>query len=37
VAVGKTLLAAEELVELIEETAQIAMLVRLARNRSQTD
>jgi len=34
VAVGKTLLSAEELVELIEETAQIAMLVRLARNRS---
>jgi L-fuculose-phosphate aldolase/L-ribulose-5-phosphate 4-epimerase len=34
VAVGKTLLAAEELVELIEETAQIAMLVRLARIRS---
>jgi L-fuculose-phosphate aldolase/L-ribulose-5-phosphate 4-epimerase len=30
VGVGKTLLAAEELVELIEETAQIAMLVRLA-------
>ena len=34
VGVGKTLLAAEELVELIEETAQIAMLVRLARNQS---
>jgi L-fuculose-phosphate aldolase/L-ribulose-5-phosphate 4-epimerase len=34
VAVGKTLLAAEELAELIEETAQIAMLVRLARIRS---
>ncbi|OGP89033.1 MAG: hypothetical protein A2156_04870 [Deltaproteobacteria bacterium RBG_16_48_10] len=33
VGVGKTLLAAEELVELIEETAQIAMLIRLARNR----
>jgi L-ribulose-5-phosphate 4-epimerase len=31
VGVGKTLLAAEELVELIEETAHIAMLVRLAR------
>jgi len=34
VGVGNTLLAAEELVELIEETAQIAMLARLARNRS---
>ena len=33
VGVGKTLLAAEELVELIEETAQIALLARLARNR----
>jgi L-ribulose-5-phosphate 4-epimerase len=31
VGVGKTLIAAEELVELIEETAQIAMLVRLAK------
>jgi len=31
VAVGKTLLAAEELAELIEETAHIAMLVRLAK------
>jgi L-ribulose-5-phosphate 4-epimerase len=30
VGVGRTLLAAEELVELIEETAQISMLVRLA-------
>lgn len=34
VGVGKTLLVAEELVELIEETAQIAMLARLARNRT---
>jgi L-fuculose-phosphate aldolase/L-ribulose-5-phosphate 4-epimerase len=34
IGVGKTLITAEELVELIEETAQIAMLVRLARNRS---
>ena len=36
VGVGKTLVGAEELVELIEETAQIAMLVRLARNLSLT-
>jgi L-fuculose-phosphate aldolase/L-ribulose-5-phosphate 4-epimerase len=34
VGVGKTLLAAEELVELIEETAQITLLARLARNQS---
>lgn len=34
VAVGKSLLAAEELAELIEETAQIAMLVRLATRRA---
>jgi len=33
VGVGKTLIAAEELVELIEETAQIAMLVRLAKGK----
>ena len=33
VGVGKTLLAAEELVELIEETAQIAMLIRLAKGK----
>ena len=33
VGVGKTILAAEELVELIEETAQIAMLVRLAKGK----
>jgi L-ribulose-5-phosphate 4-epimerase len=33
VGVGKTLLAAEELVELIEETAQIAMLTRLAKGK----
>ena len=33
VGVGKTVLAAEELVELIEETAQIAMLVRLAKGK----
>ncbi len=33
VGVGKSLLAAEELVELIEETAQIAMLARLAKGR----
>jgi L-ribulose-5-phosphate 4-epimerase len=33
VGVGKTLLAAEELVELIEETAQISMLVRLAKGK----
>ncbi len=33
VGVGKTLLAAEELVELIEETAQIAMLMRLAKGK----
>jgi L-fuculose-phosphate aldolase/L-ribulose-5-phosphate 4-epimerase len=33
VGVGKTLLAAEELAELIEETAQIAMLIRLAKGK----
>lgn len=33
VGVGQTLLAAEEIAELIEETAHIAMLVRLAKNR----
>ncbi len=33
VGAGKTLLAAEEFVELIEETAQIAMLARLAKGK----
>ena len=33
VGVGRTLLAAEEIAELIEETAHVAMLVRLAKNR----
>jgi ribulose-5-phosphate 4-epimerase/fuculose-1-phosphate aldolase len=33
VGVGKTLVAAEELVELIEETAQIAMLARLVKGK----